>query len=282
MAEKKTAKIEEMLHDGAVLKSFGSKFFTSIVLVPDICKAKVEMVEIGKKGQNANTVYLDLELLRQLFADIDAGIFTARIKADKGNKYPSAYQFVTGEDGSKKVNIGASQKSGHIAFQTQVKKGEKWDNRIMAIAVSELVQAGFLFKLCLGLIPTDNGSYYDRLKGIFNEGIVEKQKYFNKNTAGESQDEATESAQDEVAPKPEAVNTQASNTYVVKVTGNPFDKKDFTIFPVQSVDGKEFKLMFRKGTELEGLANGVSAAVHADEKDGYLLFRDGYIIEEGA
>ena len=280
MSEKK-AKVEEMLHDGAIMKSFGSTYFTSIALVPEICKAKIEMVEIGKKGQNANTVYLDLELLRQLFADIESGIFTARITADKANKYPSAYQFVTGEDGSKKVNIGASQKAAHIAFQTQVKKGEKWDNRIMAIAVSELIQAGFLFKLCLGLIPTDNGSYYDRLKGIFNKGIAEKQKYFNK-TAGESQDEATKSAQNEAAPQPEAVNTQTGNTYVVKVTGNPFDKKDFTIFPVQSVDGKEFKLMFRKGTELEGLATGISIATHADEKDGYLLFKDGYIIEEGA
>ena len=274
MSEKK-AKIEEMLHDGAVLKSFGSKFFTSIVLVPDICKAKVEQVEIGKGGKNANTVYLDLELLRQLFADIDAGIFTARITADKKNQYPQAYQFVTGEDGSKKVNIGASQKSGHIAFQTQVKKGEKWDNRIMAIAVSELVQAGFLFKLCLGLIPTDAGSYYGRLKTIFNDGVAEKQKYFT--GKNESNDDNKPANNTEAS---EAKSTEV--TYVVKITGESFEQKDFKIYPVESVEGKEFKLMFRKGTELEGLKAGISVAINADEKDGYLLFKDGYIVREGA
>ena len=75
MAEEKRAKVQDMLLEGAIMKSYGSKYFVSITLAPEICKAKVEMVEIGSNGKNSNTVYLDIEILRQLFTELDTNVY---------------------------------------------------------------------------------------------------------------------------------------------------------------------------------------------------------------
>lgn len=274
MADKK-AKVEELLQGGSILKSFGSKYFVSITLAPDICKAKVEMVEIGNGGKNANCIYLDIEDLRQLFVELDSGIFAKKIQADKKNQYPQAYQFVKGEDGSKKVNIGASQKQGHIAFQTQVKKGEKWDNRIMAVSTAELKQAGFLFSLVLGLIQVAPNSYYDGLKKTFEKGLEEKQKYFNKDTSNQPEE-----------PEPEP---SKDSYYELTTTGKSTENGDFIIFPVKAKNGSNFKLMVRKSEEqskkmkTSAEKENLIFLVYCERKGDYLLYKSGiFQSEKGA
>lgn len=266
MAEEKRAKVQDMLLEGAIMKSYGSKYFVSITLAPEICKAKVEMVEIGSNGKNSNTVYLDIEILRQLFTELDTNVFASRINADKSNKYPQAYQYVTGENGDKKVNIGASQKAGMVAFQTQVKKEDNWDNRIMAIAMSDLLQAGFLFKLCLGLTQVDKGSYYDNLKSLFYQGLKERAKYF----ASKDEKKVTPQENEEI--------------YELTTAGDCYEQGNFFIFPVVSEnDNKSFKLMVRKDTKIKNFDTLKDNAgkvqynlrILAEEKDGFLLFKKG-------
>lgn len=176
MAEHKT--IHETIKSGAIMQSYGSKYLVTVSPAPSICKVKWSIVELNTGGKVYSNFFMDMELCRQLCDEIENGKASKKLAADMESQYPSAYKYVTGENGCKRLNIGGGQKG--IRVQIQEKKGESWDNKMSVISPTDFLQMKFLFQLTMGLILTHKGSYYRNLYEEFWEGEEKRSEYFKK------------------------------------------------------------------------------------------------------
>lgn len=219
--------IEDSLKNGTILQGYGKKYLVTVTLAPSIHKVRWSIVELGTNGKVHSDFYLGMKQMHQLCEDITSGVAQKRFSKDIENQYPSAYKFVTGENGCKKLNIGGGQIG--IRVQIQINTDGKWDNKMSAVTWEDLREMGFYFNLVTGLIPVTPGSYYDKLYKCFWDGEANRGKYFSSYKPehdGEYKAEEVEPSAETAAnvfsevPKPEKVIASENNTaeYRLKVS----------------------------------------------------------------
>lgn len=167
--EKEYETLKDQLRNGCICSAWGDSYLFSVNPAPGIDRVRLSLVKKNTGGKESNDFYMKISDFRRLCEDIDSGLAWKRISADK-EKYPSAYKFVTGENGSKVLTLGGSRKNGYARVQITI------ENSFMVSPVSgaELREMSFLFKLVMGLIPCSR--YYKSLIDVFWEGINEREE----------------------------------------------------------------------------------------------------------
>jgi hypothetical protein len=190
----KKTKAELFKNEGQLIRVFGSKTLFAVSPVPEIDRVKFSIVELNTKGKDFIDIYLTTEEVRQFCADIDKGIAKKKIDEDKGN-YPTAYQWVRGENGAKRLIIGGGMKGIRIQ-STDASDKNNTKKKMALIQFTDLYELSFMFKLAYGLIPVQNGSYYEFLFKAFADNIGKRRG--NAVDYDASNDEATDNHNDNV------------------------------------------------------------------------------------
>lgn len=250
----------EMAKDGEFLREYGKNHFVVVSEALSIGRVKWNMVPIGAKGQKDLVFYMTTEQMMGLCAEIMNGVFAKKIAADQ-NAYPSAYQYMTGEDGSLRLNIGGGKVGCRV--QMQDKKANPVVNYTMAVSVDALMTMARKYMLCTGMTPVVAGSYYASVVKVFEEGREER-KNFRKPKPEDLGDVVNaNSVIDETAETalsndhtPEAKNTHAKKeepksetnleNYTLTIKSPSSVQKGFYVFGSIDENGNAIRLMFRK------------------------------------
>lgn len=174
--EKKYLTEREVLASGAVLKEYTQTDFIAVSPAPAIGRVKFSIVKQGTNGKDHADFYLGMEAFRLLCIDLCSTSGIKKLNESADHQYPDAYKMTSGTDGSKHLNIGGGKKG--IRIQIQAKKGEKWDNRLVIVPFDSIRSMRFRFELVMGLIPTQEGSYYRSLYDAFWAGEEQRAKYY--------------------------------------------------------------------------------------------------------
>ena len=166
----------DQFKSGAICLSYGSTNFVSVNPAPDIDKCRFSVVKIGTDGKDALDFYLDVQDMRQLCEEFlgDATVAKRKLNADMSNQYPSAYRYVTGQNGSLELNIGAGDKGCRVQIRDKSQNNQK----MSVVPFKNLREMAFGFYLVMGLIPVMKNSYYGKLYQAFWEGVEERNKLF--------------------------------------------------------------------------------------------------------
>lgn len=209
----KTTKAELLKNEGQLIRVFGSKTLFAVSPVPEIDRVKFSVVELNTKGKDFIDIYLTTEEFRQFCMDIDKGIAKKKIDEDKGS-YPTAYQWVRGENGSKKLIIGGGMKGVRVQASDASDKNNARKKQAV-IQFADLYELSFMFKLVYGLIPVQADSYYEFLFKSFVDNVGKRRG--NSAAYNEAQDEAmpehepvSEPAADPMEPVYEVITTVSS------------------------------------------------------------------------
>ena len=158
--------------NGLFSEEYGKEYFEKVSEAFDIGRVKVTIVPIGQKGKNAADFYLTVEQMMDLCEEIRNGVFEKKIAADNG-PYPGAYQYTTGENGSKHLNIGG----GKFGVRMQIRDTENNKNYTLAVTTTAFKEMARDFYVFSGLQPVMPGSYFEELVKAFSEGRKEREKY---------------------------------------------------------------------------------------------------------
>lgn len=147
-----------------ILRVYGSKYMVVISPVFAIDKVRISIVELGTNGKNSSDIFLTTEEFFIFCNEIDNFIAKKKIDADK-NDYPTAYQWVKGENGCKKLSIGGGQKG--VRIMTQIRTEGQIDRKMAVIQYSDLQKMSAAYRLVSGLTLCQKGSYYASLYNAF-------------------------------------------------------------------------------------------------------------------
>ena len=127
----------EMAKNGEFLREYGKQYFCVALEALNIGRVKWSMVPIGKKGQEEVTFYMLIEDFRWLCKELVNGVAEKKIAADNA-PYPTAYKYVTGQNGSKLLNIGGSNSPAMARINIQDKSKQPARNYTMAVSIKSL------------------------------------------------------------------------------------------------------------------------------------------------
>ena len=159
---------KELFAEGCIGEAYGKETFLKVVVAPSIDKVKFTIVKMNTQGKDHVDFYLDIDDMRKFANDVASGVADKKFAADANEQYPKAYQFITGENGSKRMNIGGGMKG--IRFNIKTPEGIK--NAIVPTEVLRTIC--YDFRVVVGLIPVTQGTYYHSLIAAFYNG--EKQR----------------------------------------------------------------------------------------------------------
>lgn len=157
---------------GEVLREYGKTHFIVCSESLRIGRMKWSIVPIGQKGQNELNFYLPAEKMLALCLDIKNGIAQKKIAADNGS-YPSAYKYVTGENGSRVLCIGG----GKVGCRVNIQNKAASQSYTIAIALTALEEMAERFLIWTGYMPVTAGSYFGKQVEEFNAGMNERASY---------------------------------------------------------------------------------------------------------
>ena len=272
MAKKEGYKTKkDMLKSGAILQVYGSKAMLSVCPAPEIEKVRFSIVKLGTSGKDALDFYMSLDDMWLLINEIDSGIAARRITADNNSAYPGAYKYVTGENGSKRLNIGGGKKGVRVQIQIQGQQP-----MMTIIQLKDLAIMSLFYKIVMGLIPVSG--FYQKYADAFWEGVEERKTYHAKNSYDPSvdgdyvppfvkedeeqapeqdvQEEAAEVSTPAVSEnasesgskasvKPQVMTATAIGAPSFKGSGDAVSD----IYPIVTSDGTTLKLVFRPKTK---------------------------------
>lgn len=308
--EQKTEQKSEqsMAKNGEFLREYGTKHFLVVSEALNIGRVKWSMVPIGQNGQHGIEFYMTTEQMLALCSEILSPnrMFAKKLEADAASSFPSAYKYVTGDEGSLNLNIGGGKFGSRVQMQDKKAK----HNYTMGVAVGTLEIMARKYLLCTGYSPVLPNSYYHEIVIAFEEGRVARSKFRKpeglgesidiNNTVKESTDEVVkETVQTEVKLKPDSEKTEvktaekpeASNkeedaqkieNYKVIVHGEKKLKKGFFTFDGKDEDGKKISLMFRQddaeslswfaGFENSAATKETSITIAGERKGDFILY----------
>lgn len=232
MASENTKK--EMLRNGNILKEYTQTHFLSVSPLPLMEKVLFSIVKQGTKGKDEKLFFMDLEEFRLLCTDLVEPSGQRKLKESMEHQYPDAYKYVSGKDGSRRLNLGGGEKG--IRIQIQEKKENAWDSRMVVVSYKSLLSMKFYFELVMGLIPVSR--YYRQLQDVFWEEYEQREKKRSRNTEAAQKDgpqSAPQETQD--APGQDLKTVTVQTKGAVKKSGNTF------FCPVTDSE-KEFNLCF--------------------------------------
>ena len=295
----------EMAKNGEFLREYGKQYFVVASEALNIGRVKWNMVPIGKSGQGDIAFYLTTEQMLALCNEIGSGVFAKKIAADTAN-YPSAYRYVTGDDGCLHLNIGG----GKMGCRIQMQDASKKTTYLMAVSVEALKTMATKYLLCTGMIPIAPGSYYAGIVSAFEGGRVERAKFrknppegltdvVDTNSVIDESVEAEMKVEEKAEKKPEPVANKVDEPETPKVDAPQAETKDenyklvihgpksiekgFYVFAGKDEDGNEISLMFRKADaeKLNWFAKFENAAalgetklaISGERKNKYILYK---------
>lgn len=259
----------EMARNGEFLREYGKQYFCVALEALNIGRIKWSMVPIGKKGQDELTFYMLLEDFRWLCKELVNGVAEKKIAADNA-PYPTAYKYVTGQNGSKLLNIGGSNSPAMARINIQDKSKQPARNYTMAVSVKSLRNMAQKFFM--------NTVEYDKqVVAAFEAGRKERAKYKH---ALSSDDDVVSAPEEAPAPAKPVSNassepkppvtkskpTAQNDEYVLCVKGTKKETKDKSgkaYWSFQATRGQEkFTLLFSqdKVNELNWFADFEKAA----------------------
>lgn len=169
MEEKEHKTISERLKKGSIMIAYRAKYFINVMPAPGIDKVKISIVKIGTEGKVHNDFYLETYQFYDLCREIDNGKAARKIAEDKEvDEHPTAYQFTSGENGSKRLYIGKANTGIKVCVNVN---NNGWRNMMSIMSISEFKEMSFYYQLVMGLIPVQPGSYYDGLIKLFQKGV---------------------------------------------------------------------------------------------------------------
>lgn len=175
MANEKKVKSEiVMAESGEFLREYGTKYFLVISEALSIGRVKWSMIPLDTNGKKSVDFYMTTEQMALLCKEISSGLAERKIAADKTNSYPSAYRYVTGDDGSKKVNIGGGEK---VPVRIQMQDLTKNYRYMIGINMETLKIMALKFNIYTGMVPVNPSSYYGDIVRVFTKGRREREKY---------------------------------------------------------------------------------------------------------
>lgn len=198
---------KDMFKEGCIGEAYGRETFLKVVPAPSIDKVKFTIVSMKTNGKDHLDFYLDFDDMRKFTDDVASGTAAKKFAADMNEQYPKAYQFTTGENGCKHLNVGGGQKG--IRFNIKTPDGVK--NAIVPWEVLKTIC--FDFRLIAGLTPVVQGTYYHALIAAFYNGEKERASSFRDYNAkqdgaysGETEDasQQTPSHKTDARPQPDA------------------------------------------------------------------------------
>ena len=300
----------EMAKEGEFLREYGKNHFVVVSEALSIGRVKWNMVPIGAKGQKDLVFYMTTEQMLSLCSEIMNGVFAKKIAADQ-NAYPSAYQYMTGEDGSLRLNIGGGKVGCRV--QMQDKKANPVVNYTMAVSAESLTVMARKYMLDTGMMPVVPGSYYASVVAAFEEGREERKGFRKpkpeelgdsvdtKSVVDESEAPAPaapakapekkpepEKKPDPAKPAAEKANEKPAGVdgvYSLTVKGNKVLQKGLYVFDAVDEKGNAVKLTFRKeeADKLKWFAqfeNSLTAGgdvpplkIRGEKKGAYILYK---------
>ena len=166
--------LKELALAGECLNAYGKQYMLNVTLdAIDINRTRWSMVPLNNGGKNAVDFYLQLPQMILLCKEITSGIAEKKILADANSQYPSAYKFVTGENGEKKLNIGG----GKVGVRIQCQDAGKNLRYMMAVSMEDLKMMAVNFQLFTGLTPVGANTYFGSLVEEFNKGREQRKKF---------------------------------------------------------------------------------------------------------
>ena len=252
----------EMARKGQFAKEYTTKNFLSVRDALSIDRVVFEGVPIGQQGKNGATVWLPVDKMLALCLDIKSGVAKQKIDADNG-PYPTAYQYVTGDKGSRVLTIGGGKFGCRVSVQNKAES----KTQTIALAYSVLEEMADRFLLWTGRIPVVADSFYGKQVEAFNQGMVERA---NNRPAASDEELGEPEAQDEPAeapvaaapaPAPATPGNGVVDEYRMIVYGEKKSIKDSSGAPCwvfdAKYDGEAVKLLFteQKANELGWFAD---------------------------
>lgn len=89
-------------------------WFCTVKPAYKIDKVQFDFVKKGTNAKSAFSIYVDMDRFDLLCDDILSGRFYRLLEEDKGNANPQAWNYVTGENGSKELHIGAGRNTAIV------------------------------------------------------------------------------------------------------------------------------------------------------------------------
>lgn len=252
----------EMARKGQFAKEYTTKNFLSVRDALSIDRVVFEGVPIGQQGKNGATVWLPVDKMLALCLDIKSGVAKQKIDADNG-PYPTAYQYVTGDKGSRVLTIGGGKFGCRVSVQNKAES----KTQTVALAYSVLEEMADRFLLWTGRIPVVADSFYGKQVEAFNQGMAER---VNNRPAASDEELGEPEAQDEPAeapvaaapaPAPATPGNGVVDEYRMIVYGDKKSIKDSSGAPCwvfdAKYDGEAVKLLFteQKANELGWFAD---------------------------
>lgn len=200
----------EMAKNGEFLREYGKQYFIVALEALNIGRVKWSMVPIGKKGQDDVSFYMTVEDFRWLCRELLRGVAQKKIADDKDSPYPTAYKYVTGNNGCKVLNIGGAKLAGMCRINMQDKSKTPAKNYIMAVSIKSLEYMAQRFTM-------DTAEYERQVVAAFEDGRKERAKY--KHTLSADDDVVNTPADDTTPAAP--VNAAPASTSAPKPTAAP-------------------------------------------------------------
>lgn len=116
MEETRISKREQLAKSGEIAAFYGKDYFCKVKPAYGIDKVEFSFVRLNSAGQGFD-VYIDMDDFDLLCDDILDMTFARKLlneKATAENKYPCSFEYITGENGDKKVQICKGQKSDAV------------------------------------------------------------------------------------------------------------------------------------------------------------------------
>lgn len=289
----------EMAKEGEFLREYGKQYFVVASEALSIGRVKWNMVPINKGGQDDIAFYLTTEQMVALCSEILSGRFHVKIKDDNGS-FPTAYAYMTGEDGSLHLAIGGGKAGCRIQMRN-TKATPKALSYVMGVSLDAMVTMARKYMLCTGLTNVVPGTYYASVIAAFEEGRKDRSKFRKPSAAELGEVVNTNSVVDESAPaesapaapapvaaapaadiKAETSETPAENC-TITVKGAKTTKKGFYAFDGTDEFGKAVTLLFRKAdseklswfTKFEdaAAAGETKLTISGEKRDNCILYK---------
>lgn len=166
--------MKDHLKNGSIMVNYDSRFLCNVAPAFGIHKVRWSIVELKTNGKNHWDFYMGIDDFHRFCMELDSGAAWKKFQADKEASIPEAYQFVTGTNGSKRLNIGGGRKGVRININIQ---DEGYANTV--VPFSAMKDMSFYFKLVSGLIPSSR--YFGQLADAFWEGEAARNEYHTQN-----------------------------------------------------------------------------------------------------
>lgn len=166
--------MKDHLKNGSIMVNYDSRFLCNVAPAFGIHKVRWSIVELKTNGKKHWDFYMGIDDFHRFCMELDSGAAWKKFQADKEASIPEAYQFVTGTNGCKRLNIGGGRKGVRININIQ---DEGYANTV--VPFSAMKDMSFYFKLVSGLIPSSR--YFGQLADAFWEGEAARNDYHTQN-----------------------------------------------------------------------------------------------------